>query len=124
MKKEKARKEKYYKAIRRVIASVKTAETIKENLRAIVHVVAQTEEAAASILIMDATRTKLAHTASCGLSQPYLHKGALEVTRSLGELLTGETVFIARASDDSRVQYPEMAVKAGIVSLLGIPHNR
>ncbi len=121
MTKDKTRKEKYYSAVRRAIASTKVSSTLKDNLRAIVRIVAQTEHFAASILILDATRTKLAHSASCGLSQPYLRKGVLESEQSVGEISTGEITFIANMANDSRVQYPDMAIKAGIVSLLAVP---
>jgi len=51
----------------------------------------------------------------------YLHKGVLDAGKSLCEVLTGQPVTIADAGNDSRIQYPEMAAKAGIVSILGVP---
>ncbi|MBA7593079.1 hypothetical protein ES708_35289 [subsurface metagenome] len=61
------------------------------------------------------------HSSSRGLPQFYLRKGVLDVDKSLSEVLTGQPVVIGDVSRDSRVQYPEMAAKAGIVSVLGIP---
>jgi len=45
----------------------------------------------------------------------------MDADKSFLEILTGQPVVIGDASKDSRVQYPEMAAKAGIVSVLGIP---
>jgi hypoxanthine phosphoribosyltransferase len=45
----------------------------------------------------------------------------LDADQSLSEVITGQPVIIIEVSADNRVQYPELAVKAGIVSIMGIP---
>jgi hypoxanthine phosphoribosyltransferase len=39
----------------------------------------------------------------------------------MSEVITGQPVVIADATKDSRIQYPEIAARAGIVSVLGVP---
>jgi len=45
----------------------------------------------------------------------------LDADRSLSEVLTGQPAVITDVGKDSRIQYPEMAARAGIVSMLGVP---
>lgn len=59
--------------------------------------------------------------ATYGLSQAYLAKGPLEMDKSIPQSLEGETVLIANASKDLRIQYPEAAKKEGINSILSVP---
>lgn len=111
----------YYKAVRRVISAVNSTTTLKEKLDIIVRGTAISMKAGASLVLLDSNRTKLIHILSWGLPQFYLRKGVMDADKSLLEILTGQPVVIDDASKDSRVQYPEMAAKAGIVSVLGIP---
>ncbi|MBA7691548.1 hypothetical protein ES703_100093 [subsurface metagenome] len=78
-------------------------------------------KAGVSLVLPDATRKKLIHSSSWGLSQSYLHKGVMDADKSLAEVLTGQPVAITDVAQDSRVQHPGLAVKAGIVSMLGVP---
>jgi hypoxanthine phosphoribosyltransferase len=77
--------------------------------------------AAASIVLLDSTTTKLIHSFSWGLPQSYLRKGIIDPQKSLAEVITKEPVVIFDASKDGRIQYPELATKAGIASILGVP---
>jgi hypoxanthine phosphoribosyltransferase len=45
----------------------------------------------------------------------------LDIEKSLSEVFIGQVVKILDIKGDNRIQYPEMAVKAGIKSILGIP---
>jgi signal transduction histidine kinase len=58
---------------------------------------------------------------SCGLSQAYLNKGPVDVTRSLAGVLRGEPHFVADAGRDPITQYPQEAVREGIVGILSFP---
>ena len=111
----------YYKAVRRAVAAVNSATTLKEKLDIIVRGITSSMKAGASLVLLDSSRKKLIHTSSWGLPQFYLRKGVLDADKSLSEVLTGQPVVIGDVGRDSRVQYPEMAAKAGIVSVLGIP---
>jgi len=111
----------YYKTVRRAILTVNSAATLKEKLNIIVRGTAISMKAGASLVLLDSNRTKLIHSQSWGLPQFYLCKGLMDADKSFLEILTGQPVVIGDASNDSRVQYPEMAAKAGIVSVLGTP---
>jgi bifunctional protein TilS/HprT len=111
----------YYKATRRAVAAINSPSPLKDRLAAIVRNVARSMKSGASLILLDSTRSKLIHSSSRGLPQFYLRKGVLDADKSLYEILTGQPVTIADAGNDSRIQYPEMAAKAGIVSILGVP---
>ncbi len=111
----------YYKATRRAVAAVNSPSPLKDRLDAIVRSTARSMKSGASLMLLDSTRSKLVHSSSRGLPQFYLRKGVLDAGKGLCEVLTGQPVTIADAGNDSRIQYPEMAAKAGIVSILGVP---
>ncbi len=116
------RKEKaYYKAVRRAAATANSDMALKDALGVIVRGTARAMKAGASLMLLDSARKKLIHSASWGLPQSYIHKGVLDADKSLAEVVTGEPVIITDVKQDSRVQYPEMAAKAGIASMLGVP---
>ena len=56
-----------------------------------------------------------------GLSEPFLRKGPLDADKSIAETLNGQIVLILDTANDSRVQYPEEAIKEGIASVLSVP---
>ena len=111
----------YYKMVRRATAIANSDVALKEVLNAIVRGTAQAMKAGASLVLLDSVRKKLIHSASWGLPQSYIRKGMLDADKSLTEVITEEPVIITDVSHDSRVQYPEMAAKSGIASMLGIP---
>jgi hypoxanthine phosphoribosyltransferase len=111
----------YYKAVRRAAAAVNSEMALKQVLNTIVRVTARAMQAGVSLVMLDATRKKLIHSYSWGLPQSYLRKGVLDADKSLAEVFTGQPVAIADVSHDSRIQYPELAVKARIASILGVP---
>ncbi len=111
----------YYKAVRRVATMVSADMELKPALNAIVQIAARAMKAGVSLVLLDATRKKLIHGCSWGLPQAYLRKGVLDADKSLDEVVTGQVVAIADVSQDSRIQYPELASKAGIASILGAP---
>jgi hypoxanthine phosphoribosyltransferase len=111
----------YYRAVQRAVEAINSARTLKEKLDTITRGTAVSMKAGASLVLLDASRKKLMHTSSWRLPQSYLRKGVLDTDRSLSEVLSGRPVVISDVGADSRVQYPEMAARAGIVSLLGVP---
>jgi len=74
-----------------------------------------------SLMLLDAQRKRLFHTASRGLTERYLRKGFLEPEKSLSEVLAGRTVAILDVAADSRIQYRELAQREGIASMLAVP---
>ena len=113
-----------YKAVRRaveVVASVNSDVSLKEKLDTIVRGTARSLAAGASLVLLDTTKKKLIHASSWALPQFYLRKGVLDADKSLSEVLVGQPVVIADVARDGRIQYPEIATRAGIVSILGVP---
>jgi len=94
---------------------------LKQVLDTIVRGIARAMDAGASLVLLDSTGKKLIHSSSWGLSQSYLRKGVLDADKSLAQVLTGQPVAIADITQDSRIQYPQLAQKAGIASILGVP---
>lgn len=111
----------YYRALQQAAAAVNSGTALKQVLDNIVRVTARAMEAGVSLMLLDSARKKLIHSSSRGLSQPYLRKGVLDADKSLAEVVTGQPVVISDVEQDARVQYPELAAKAGIASILGVP---
>jgi bifunctional protein TilS/HprT len=111
----------YYKAVRRATGAVNSDMALKQVLDTIVRGTARAMEAGASLALLDSTRRKLIHSSSWGLPQSYLHKGVVDADKSLAEVVTGQMVAIADVGQDNRIQHPELAAKAGITSILGVP---
>jgi len=74
-----------------------------------------------SLLWLNFETQELELLATYGLSRAYLDKGALQMDRSLPEVVEGETVLVSDTGMDARVQYPEAAGREGIVSILSVP---
>jgi hypoxanthine phosphoribosyltransferase len=94
---------------------------LKGIMLAVVRGTARAMTGAASLMWLDSTGTKLIHMYSWGLPQYYIRKGLLDADRSLAEVITGQPVAVADIGQDIRIQYPEIAAKAGIASILGVP---
>jgi len=115
------REKAYNKALSRAVAAITSAAGVHEKTDIIVRATARAMTAGVSLVLLDATRTKLVHTSSWGLSQAFLRKGVLDADKSLAEVFSRQPVVIPEAATDARVQYPEVSAKAGIVSILGVP---
>ena len=74
-----------------------------------------------TILLLDDDRKELKIAASRGLSDTYLQKGVVDAGKSMGAALEGQVVVIGNAGSDPRVQYPQAAVKEGIVTIVSLP---
>ncbi len=111
----------FYKAIRRGVALLNSGTDLKFTLDNLVRITSRAMEAGISILLLDSTGNKLIHHFFWGLPKAYLQKGVLDAHKSLTEIVTRQPVAISDVTKDDRVQYPELATKAGIVSILGVP---
>lgn len=74
-----------------------------------------------SIMLYDEREKQLIHVASYGISEAYLRKGPVFMDEEHCVFGKGEPIFIEDMQDDPNVQYPEQAVKEGIVSMLSVP---
>jgi len=84
---------------------------------------------AASLRLLDEERQTLELKAAYGLSEAYLHKGAVAVAKSgLDQaVLAGQRVTIADVREDLSFQYAEAAAREGLASVLAVPldiHDR
>jgi len=111
----------YYKAVRQAITALGSGESLKEKLDTIARLLSRSFDTGASIVLFDSTREHLIHTASWKLPPYYLRKGIIDAEKSLAESAGEKPVFIEDVSTDTRIQYREMAEKAGIKSILGVP---
>lgn len=112
----------YYKSLQGVARAANSALAIREVLDSIVKGTAKALNAGAcSLLFLDSSKKHLGHSAHYGLSDWYIRKGILDADRSLAESREGRTVAIYDVAKDPRVQYPELAQKAGIASILSVP---
>ncbi len=78
---------------------------------------------AASMRLLDEERRTLELGAAYGLSDTYLKKGALDVTKSGIDrvVLAGQTATLADVRRDPGFQYPDAAAKEGLASMLAVP---
>lgn len=77
----------------------------------------------ASIRLLDGSGERLSMAAAYGLSQDYLDKGPVELSRSLldEQALRGEPVIVDEATADERIQYPREVAEEGIHSIIVVP---
>ncbi len=74
-----------------------------------------------AIFVLNVEEEGLEKLASFGLSTTYLGKGNLRADRSVGCTLLGDPVIISDISLSNQLQYPEMAKKEGIASIVSMP---
>ncbi|MDD5641802.1 MAG: GAF domain-containing protein, partial [Syntrophales bacterium] len=89
------------------------------------HVVRQITQAmnlkGATIRLVNPKTNTLELVASVGVSEEYLHKGPVDMDKSVTDALSGRPVAIFDATSDSRMQYPEQAKEEGIATLVALP---
>ncbi len=112
----------YLKALQETARMVNSGSDAKEILQWIVKNTAKAMNApGCSLMLLDSNKERLLPIAAYGLSDWYLRKGFLEIDRSLPENLEGKAAVVLNVAEDPRMQYPELAQKAGITSLLSVP---
>jgi GAF domain-containing protein len=77
-----------------------------------------------SLMLLTPDRKSLVHSVSVGLSNDFLDAGPRSIDKSLPETVggNGKVAFIYDlAKEKDRVQYPDAALKEGIVSIMAVP---
>ena len=74
-----------------------------------------------SIMLLDEREKQLFLVGSYGISDAYLRKGPIFVDERYCAFFSGEPVFVEDMSTDTRIHYPEAAVKEGIASMFSVP---
>jgi len=114
----------YFDSFREVVKAVHSTLDIREVLSMLVSKVAQVMELkGCAIRLLDPNRRTLELVSSCGLSERYLQKGAVDADRSIAEALEGKTVSIYNATEDSRAQYQKEALEEGIRGIVSVPFS-
>jgi signal transduction protein with GAF and PtsI domain len=112
----------YYLALRQINKVANSALGLRRICNSIAKSAAVAVQAnGCRILSLNPKKEYLITVGAYGLSDLYLKKGPLDVHKSLPDILDGKVVFIADATKDKRVQYPQIALAHGISSILGIP---
>jgi GAF domain-containing protein len=107
-------------ALERIVGSLDHEEVMRNVVAATVKTLAVK---ACSLRLLDRRRNKLILGCSEGLSEGYLRKGSVVLTKSAldREALEGQTIYLENVQSDPRWQYPERAREEGIVSVLVAP---
>jgi len=71
--------------------------------------------------LMDERHEKLEAVASHGLSEDFLGKGPVHVDKGLDDVRTGKPAIVRDVLKDSKLEYPEEAVREGIRCGLAVP---
>lgn len=118
------REKSYYRALYNVARAVSSSLDLKQVLDSIVTSAAWAVSAKGCIVrLISSDRDELLATAAYGLSQEYLNKGGVELSKNPldRDVLGGKMVYIADISTDPRVTYREEAKKEGLTSSLALP---
>lgn len=112
----------YYESVYQISAILNSARDSRILLKSIVESVAKAMRAkACSLMLLTADRDVLLHTVAYGLSEWYLRKGPVMVSKIISDVLEGKPVPVLDATTDERVLYREQAKKEGIASMLSVP---
>ncbi len=74
-----------------------------------------------TIRVLEKGTFDLKVVANYGLSQGYLHSGAIDFGKSITEIKQGDVIIINDFENDNRIQNLEAARKEGVCSVIGIP---
>lgn len=112
----------YYTALYGVASDINSALDPDAVLNSIAENVAKTMNAkGCSLILLSSDKKTLLHTVTYGLSEEYVNKGPLLADKSISAVCKGQVVAISDARNDTRVQYPELKEREGIVSILSVP---
>ncbi|MFH1639891.1 MAG: GAF domain-containing protein [Chloroflexota bacterium] len=115
----------YFRDLYEVAAAINSAGTSDSVLKSIVANVAKALKAkGSSIMLLTPDKKSLIHSISYGLSEAFTDSGPRSVEKSLPETVVGkgkEAIVYDVATEGNRVQFPELAKKEGIVSILAVP---
>ncbi len=115
-------KMRYCRALYHVAAAMNSSLSPTSVLEAIVRKTAEAMEVkACSIMLLSPDRRELRHSAHYGLSDWYVRKGPIWMSRDMALALEGRSVTVSDAATDPRVQYRAETIEEGIVSMLSVP---
>ena len=111
-----------YESLLKVTKALSMSKDPKEVIRITVGSVKETlnMKGCALYLINEQTH-EFELAAANGLSEEYLGKGPVSVSRPVAKSLTEGPMAVYDTQEDPRVQYPDAAKKEGVVSILSVP---
>jgi signal transduction protein with GAF and PtsI domain len=111
-----------YETLLKVTKALSMSKDPKEIIKIAVHSVKETlNMKGCALYLVNAETNEFELAASHGLSEKYLGKGPVSVSRPISKSLAEEPVAIYDTQDDPRVQYVEEAKEEGIASILSVP---
>ena len=114
--------ENYFKLFRDTCKLINSSLNLSEVLNLITqNVITALDVKACTVFLWNRKRSTLEISATRGLDESYLEKGAIDADKSIAETLQGESVLIHDIASDPRVQYPDEAKKEGIASIFSVP---
>jgi GAF domain-containing protein len=112
----------FYALVKVIDAIYRGDEELQDILYFIVNLAAVlTGGKGSTIRILEHGTFDLKVVSSYGLSQAYLHSGAIDFGRSVTEILQGDIMIINDFERDPRIQNAEAAAREGIKAVIGIP---
>lgn len=114
----------YYTALYQAALTISSSLELSQVLQSIVQSTTDAMNVkACGLRLLDSATGQLRLSAVYGLSGGYLAKGTVNVEQSQidSDALSGNCVYVADASSDSRFQYQDAAKEEGIVSILCVP---
>jgi len=119
---ETAKFERFFEVITEVSRALHESGDLKQALSVMAKTITDVYKARGCLFrMLDATGRELELLAAAGLSSAYLDKGTVLADPSISEIFEQSLVVIEDVANDPRIQYPEAAVKEGIVSIIGVP---
>ncbi len=119
---ENAGLEHFFEVITRVSRALHESTDLNETLQAMVDTITEVFGAKGCALrVLNREGNELELMASTGLSESYLEKGTVLADDSLSEVFEDSLVVIGDVADDPRIQYPDAALREGIISIVGVP---
>lgn len=110
------------KDFRKICRAIATYEDLDVLFKHLVEVISRAFDIkGCSLLLYDEREKQLFHVSSFGISQEYLSKGPLFMDDKDPAFVNCKPVFVEDMQHDPQVQYPQAAVKEGLVSLLSLP---
>jgi len=115
-------KDSYYLALKQIAEVSNSAFSLRKICNSIAKTTARAIGAnGCRVSLLDLQKEYLITVGAHGLSDLYLRKGPIDARKSLPEVLNGEVVVIPDATQDERVQHPQIAEAQKVCSILGVP---
>jgi GAF domain-containing protein len=112
----------YYQSLYEITSMLNSERDPKALLRSIAEGTAKATGAkACSLMLLTPDKDVLLHTVAYGLSDWYLRKGPVKVSKVISDVLEGKPVAVLDAATDERVLYREQTKQEGIASILSVP---